>query len=120
MFSLAMLVRLGRISEEDVHNTFKVFQRLDVDGNGVLDSYDILAGMHRKVKRQWRKKRTREWAVVPGKTKENSPSHEEFKSSFSMSNSGEQSSFSSSNLEENDTFTSEGTNDLTIYDYDVV
>jgi len=54
MFSLAMLVRLGRITEKDVVNTFKVFDRLDVDQNGVLDSYDILAGMHRDRKRSLR------------------------------------------------------------------
>ena len=42
MFALAMLVRLGRISEQDVRSTFDAFRRLDVDDDGVLNSRDII------------------------------------------------------------------------------
>lgn len=44
MFALAMLVRLGRISEQDVRSTFDAFRRLDVDDDGVLNSRDIIMG----------------------------------------------------------------------------
>ena len=50
MFSLAMLVRLGRISEEDVKATFAAFRRLDVGNYGKLNSRTIIEGelMRRK------------------------------------------------------------------------
>jgi hypothetical protein len=35
-FSLAMLVRLGKVSEQDIKETFKAFRRLDVNDEGVL------------------------------------------------------------------------------------
>ena len=34
MFSLAMLVRLGKVTEEDIRETFAVFRRLDVNDEG--------------------------------------------------------------------------------------
>lgn len=50
MFSLAMLVRLGRITESDVKATFKAFRRLDVGNYGKLNSRSIIEGeiMRRK------------------------------------------------------------------------
>lgn len=44
MFSLAMLVRLGRVSERDVKATFAAFRRLDRDNDGKLNSKDIICG----------------------------------------------------------------------------
>jgi len=38
MFALAMLVRLGRITEQDVRTTFAAFRRLDKDNDGVVTS----------------------------------------------------------------------------------
>ena len=37
-FALAMLVRLGRISEEDIRSTYAAFNRLDKDNDGLLSS----------------------------------------------------------------------------------
>lgn len=50
MFSLAMLVRLGRITEEDVKATFSAFRRLDTGNYGKLNSRTIIEGelMRRK------------------------------------------------------------------------
>jgi len=50
MFSLAMLVRLGRITENDVKATFAAFRRLDVGNYGTLNSRTIIEGelMRRK------------------------------------------------------------------------
>ena len=50
MFSLAMLVRLGRITEEDVKATFDAFRRLDIGNYGKLNSRTIIEGelMRRK------------------------------------------------------------------------
>eukprot|EP00590_Aulacoseira_subarctica_P009268 CAMPEP_0172420832 /NCGR_PEP_ID=MMETSP1064-20121228/7171_1 /TAXON_ID=202472 /ORGANISM="Aulacoseira subarctica , Strain CCAP 1002/5" /LENGTH=399 /DNA_ID=CAMNT_0013160971 /DNA_START=192 /DNA_END=1391 /DNA_ORIENTATION=+ len=44
MFSLAMLVRLGRVTERDVKATFAAFRRLDRDNDGKLNSKDIICG----------------------------------------------------------------------------
>mmetsp|Transcript_17819 Transcript_17819/g.35741 ORF Transcript_17819/g.35741 Transcript_17819/m.35741 type:complete len:1241 (+) Transcript_17819:179-3901(+) len=44
MFSLAMLVRLGRVTEEDVKATFAAFRRLDVGNYGRLNSRTIIEG----------------------------------------------------------------------------
>ena len=44
MFSLAMLVRLGRITEDDVKATFAAFRRLDVGNYGYLNSRTIIEG----------------------------------------------------------------------------
>lgn len=50
MFSLAMLVRLGRITENDVTATFNAFRRLDTGNYGKLNSRTIIEGelMRRK------------------------------------------------------------------------
>lgn len=44
MFSLAMLVRLGRITEDDVKSTFAAFSRLDVGNYGKLNSRTVIEG----------------------------------------------------------------------------
>jgi hypothetical protein len=48
MFSLAMLVRLGKVTEDDIKQTFAVFQKLDVHDEGVLNSKTIIGGLIRK------------------------------------------------------------------------
>lgn len=48
MFSLAMLVRLGKVTEDDIRETFAVFRRLDVNDEGVLNSKSIIAAMIQK------------------------------------------------------------------------
>lgn len=48
MFALAMLVRLGKVTEHDVRMTFAAFRRLDVGNDGVLNSQDIIVGMMQK------------------------------------------------------------------------
>jgi alkylhydroperoxidase/carboxymuconolactone decarboxylase family protein YurZ len=48
MFSLAMLVRLGKVSEQDIRETFASFRRLDVNDEGVLNSKSIIAAMIQK------------------------------------------------------------------------
>lgn len=48
MFALAMLVRLGKVSETDIKQTFRAFRRLDVDNDGMLTTKSIIAGMVHK------------------------------------------------------------------------
>jgi Ion channel len=48
MFSLAMLVRLGKVTEEDIKETFAAFRRLDVNDEGVLNSKSIIGAMIHK------------------------------------------------------------------------
>ena len=48
MFALAMLVRLGKVTEQDLKSTFAAFRRLDVNNDGVLNSKSIIAGMIQK------------------------------------------------------------------------
>ena len=45
MFALAMLVRLGKVSEDDIKQTFAAFRRLDHNDEGVLNSKSIISGM---------------------------------------------------------------------------
>ena len=45
MFSLAMLVRLGKVTEQDIKLAFAAFRKLDVHNDGVLNSRSIIAGM---------------------------------------------------------------------------
>lgn len=52
MFSLAMLVRLGKVTEDDIRETFAAFRRLDVNNEGVLNSKSIIAGMIQKHRSQ--------------------------------------------------------------------
>ena len=47
-FALAMLVRLGKVTETDIKQTFAAFRRLDVDNDGYLSSKSIVAGMLQK------------------------------------------------------------------------
>ncbi len=61
MFALAMLVRLGRISEQDVKLTYIAFQRLDKDNDGVLTSREMIMSEAERKKRkqseqQWRER----------------------------------------------------------------
>lgn len=51
MFSLAMMVRLGKVTEEDIRDCFAAFRRLDVYEEGVLNSKTIIGGM---VQKRWR------------------------------------------------------------------
>lgn len=48
MFALAMLVRLGKVTETDIKQTFAAFRVLDVDNDGFLSSKSIIAGMLQK------------------------------------------------------------------------
>ena len=48
MFSLAMLVRLGKVTEDDIKQTFAAFRKLDVHDEGVLNSKTIIGGLIRK------------------------------------------------------------------------
>lgn len=50
MFSLAMLVRLGKVTENDIRETFAAFRRLDINNEGVLNSKSIIAAMIQKRK----------------------------------------------------------------------
>lgn len=50
MFCLAMLVRLGKVTEEDIKHTFAAFRNLDVHNDGVLNSKSIIACMVQKRK----------------------------------------------------------------------
>uniref|UniRef100_A0A7S3VAR4 Potassium channel domain-containing protein n=1 Tax=Chaetoceros debilis TaxID=122233 RepID=A0A7S3VAR4_9STRA len=52
MFALAMLVRLGRITEQDVRSTFAAFSRLDKDDDGLLTSKEIVMSAVERKKRQ--------------------------------------------------------------------
>ncbi len=53
MFALAMLVRLGRVSENDVRSTFAAFKKLDRDNDGLLTSKEvIMSTMERRKKEQ--------------------------------------------------------------------
>ena len=51
MFALAMLVRLGKVTEQDIRQTFAAFRKLDVQNDGVLNSKSIIAGMIQKRRR---------------------------------------------------------------------
>jgi alkylhydroperoxidase/carboxymuconolactone decarboxylase family protein YurZ len=48
MFSLAMLVRLGKVSETDIRESFAAFRRLDVNNEGILNSKSIIAALIQK------------------------------------------------------------------------
>lgn len=49
MFALTMLVRLGRITEQDVRSTFAAFQKLDKDNEGILTSKRAIRPVPRNV-----------------------------------------------------------------------
>ena len=48
MFLMAMLVRLGKISEQDITVIYSAFRRLDAGHDGRLDSRDIIFGELKK------------------------------------------------------------------------
>jgi len=45
MFALAMMIRLGKVTEQDIKLTFAAFRKLDVNNEGVLNSKSIIGGM---------------------------------------------------------------------------
>ncbi len=48
MFALAMLIRLGKVTEHDIKMTFAAFRKLDVHNEGILNSKTIIGGMIQK------------------------------------------------------------------------
>ncbi|OEU09307.1 hypothetical protein FRACYDRAFT_160610, partial [Fragilariopsis cylindrus CCMP1102] len=42
MFALAMMIRLGKVTEVDIKQTFAAFRKLDVNNEGVLNSKSII------------------------------------------------------------------------------
>lgn len=62
MFSLAMLVRLGRITEQDVRSTFAAFRRLDRDNDGLLTSREIIMSTVERRKRSAMKEEAKQSA----------------------------------------------------------
>jgi len=44
MFALTMLVRLGRITEQDIRSTFAAFQKLDKNNDGIIASRQMQGG----------------------------------------------------------------------------
>lgn len=58
MFAIAMLVRLGKVSEDEVRQTFAAFRRLDINNEGVLNSKSIIAAMIQKCRRQQKEQPT--------------------------------------------------------------
>jgi len=48
MFALAMLIRLGKVTEDDIKQTFAAFRKLDVNNDGVLNSKSIIGGLIQK------------------------------------------------------------------------
>ena len=51
MFALAMLIRLGKVTEDDIKQTFAAFRKLDVNHEGVLNSKSIIGGLIQKQRR---------------------------------------------------------------------
>jgi hypothetical protein len=51
MFALAMMIRLGKVTEVDIKQTFAAFRKLDVNNEGVLNSKSIIGGMIQKRRR---------------------------------------------------------------------
>jgi len=51
MFALAMLIRLGKVTEHDIKSTFAAFRKLDVNNEGVLNSKSIIGGLIQKRRR---------------------------------------------------------------------
>lgn len=51
-FALAMLMRLGRISERDVQATFAAFRRLEKDGNDILTGKDLIVNELEQIKKE--------------------------------------------------------------------
>ena len=51
MFALAMMIRLGKVTEVDIKQTFAAFRKLDVNNEGVLNSKSIIGCMIQKRRR---------------------------------------------------------------------
>ena len=51
MFALAMMIRLGKVTEHDIKLTFAAFRKLDVHNEGILNSKSIIGGMIQKRRR---------------------------------------------------------------------
>ena len=51
MFALAMMIRLGKVTEHDINLTFAAFRKLDVHNEGILNSKTIITGMIQKRRR---------------------------------------------------------------------
>jgi len=51
MFALAMMIRLGKVTEHDIKLTFAAFRKLDVNNEGILNSKSIIDGMIQKRRR---------------------------------------------------------------------
>lgn len=51
MFALAMMIRLGKVTEHDIKLTFAAFSKLDVHNEGILNSKSIIGGMIQKRRR---------------------------------------------------------------------
>lgn len=62
MFALAMLVRLGRITEQDVRSTYAAFRKLDKDGDGVLTSKEIIMGAVERERRKPKQEQMNEFS----------------------------------------------------------
>ena len=84
MFALAMLVRLGKVTERDVRHTFAAFRRLDVDREGVLNSKTIISG---KIKKHRSMRDLRE-GLVESRSGSNSPQPPPSPEGGSSSNQG--------------------------------
>lgn len=52
MFALTMLIRLGRITEQDVRSTYAAFNKLDKDDNGLLTSQEVLLSAYERKRRK--------------------------------------------------------------------
>jgi voltage-gated potassium channel Kch len=51
MFALAMMIRLGKVTEHDIKLTFAAFRKLDLHNEGILNSKTIIGGMIKKRRR---------------------------------------------------------------------
>lgn len=47
MFALTMLVRLGKVTEQDILSTYALFQKLDKNNEGILAAMDMSARSNR-------------------------------------------------------------------------
>lgn len=64
-FALAMLVRLGRITEQDIRSTYAAFNRLDKDNDGLLTSREISASTFDRRRREQKNTMQEAGAFLP-------------------------------------------------------
>jgi len=50
MFALTMLVRLGKVNEQDIRATFAAFQKLDRNNDGILTKNSYIPSTNRDLK----------------------------------------------------------------------